>query len=49
MKKGAWEFESIAKLLLYLLLAVVLIGLIYYFKDMLLEKFEIIKDMVKIG
>lgn len=49
MKKGAWEFESIAKLLLYLLLTVVLIGLIYFFRDEIIEKLEIIKNMVKIG
>jgi len=49
MKKGAIEFESIGKLLLYLLLTIVLIGLIYFFRDNLYDKFEAVKNMVKIG
>ena len=49
MKKGAFEIETLGKFLLYILLASVLFGLIYFFKDTLIEKFEIIKNMVKIG
>lgn len=49
MSKGAWEFEEISKFLFYLLLLVVLIGLIYFFRDLLLDKFEVVKNMVKLG
>lgn len=49
MSKGALEFEELGKFLLYLLLLVVLVGLVYFFREKLIEKFAIIKNMVKLG
>lgn len=49
MKKGDFELGSLAKFLFYLACLVALFALIYFFKDLLLEKFEIVKNMVRFG
>ena len=46
MKKGALEWDQIAKLIIAVLLLAVLLALIIVFKDKIIELFDKLKNMV---
>ena len=47
MKKGALEWDQLAKLVIIILLAIVLVVLIITFKDKIFELFEKLKEAVR--
>lgn len=46
MKKGALEWDQLAKLIIAVLLLLVLLALIFVFKDKIVELFDKLKEVV---